>query len=70
MQTVTRYTIQWIDPDEPHSWYLMPTMYRTEEEAEEEIAIIRKTEARFLSSQWPHSIAKILAFAIEVPDHE
>jgi hypothetical protein len=67
METVTRYAIQCYDPTEPHFWFILPSTYKTQEEAQDKIHILEKVEASHRIPNLRILKQRILPFTIEVP---
>ena len=69
METVTRYAIQAYDPLEPHFRFILPRTYETEQDAEDGIFILEKSDAKYAKDIPNLRILshRILPFTIEVP---
>lgn len=64
---VLRYVIQSIDPMGPNSWFINPTLHRTEEKAWDQVNKFQRMNEGS-ATKMRHSMSRILPVTIEVPN--
>ena len=64
---VLRYVIQSIDPMEPDSWFINPTLYWTEEKAWGQGEKFKRMDDAS-ATKMRHSLSRVLPVTIEVPE--